>query len=155
MSGKECKSESKPVSSFLDVVEEIRELHLRKSKDYGNSKTGDPLANLRAAARFGVDPWLGAVVRLNDKITRIESFVTNGKLANESLQDSLMDIAVYGILALILFREKLAQEKPEDQQTQAQPQEPDDGLQKTIRELLEAQRRYPGSIMPAHSCRGT
>jgi hypothetical protein len=93
-------------AGYLQILDEMREMHIAKSTDYGNSKKKDPLANLRASERFGVAPWLGAVIRLNDKITRIESFIENGRLMNESVEDSFMDIAAYAILALLLYREE-------------------------------------------------
>lgn len=88
---------------FYKVLDEIREMHERKSKDYGYGV--DPFANVRASEGFGVPPWLGAIIRLNDKITRIKSFVANGELANESLRDSLIDIPTYGAIALALYDE--------------------------------------------------
>lgn len=90
---------------FKDVVDELLFLHYKKSADYGHGV--DVFANLRASAGFGIPPWVGAVVRLNDKIIRIQSFVKNGRLENESLEDSLKDISAYAVLALILYRETL------------------------------------------------
>jgi len=46
------------------------------------------------------------LVRLNDKIVRLKSFAKKGKLANESAKDSMMDIAVYALIALILYEEE-------------------------------------------------
>ncbi len=79
------------------------ELHDRKQQDYGTDN--DPFANVRASREFGVEPWIGAMVRLNDKITRVKSFIAKGNLANESLEDSLSDIAVYAVIAKVLYRE--------------------------------------------------
>ena len=93
-------------SRFRKELEELIELHDSKQADYGTD--GDPFANLRASAGFGIAPWLGAVVRLNDKVNRIKSFVRNGKLRNESLVDSLIDISVYGVIAKILWEEEQA-----------------------------------------------
>jgi hypothetical protein len=91
-------------SRFRRELEELIELHDAKQADYGTD--GDPFANLRASAGFGIAPWLGAVVRLNDKVNRIKSFVRNGKLRNESLVDSLRDISVYAAIAKILYEEE-------------------------------------------------
>lgn len=88
---------------FLQKLEEIAELHSRKQYDYG--KDEDPFANLRASQEFGVPPWVGAVIRLNEKVTRIKSFVAKGELKNESLPDSLIDLSIYALIALILFEE--------------------------------------------------
>jgi hypothetical protein len=78
-------------------------LQLKKGKDYGSAT--DPLANIRSSQDFGIAPWVGAVIRLNDKVNRIKTFVRNNKLANESLEDSLIDIAVYAVHAVRLYRE--------------------------------------------------
>ena len=88
---------------YLKLLDELRELHLKKSADYGQGE--DPLANLRASEKFGIPAWVGAMVRAQDKMTRIQSFVTNGKLENEGIEDSLLDGAAYHLLALVLYRE--------------------------------------------------
>jgi hypothetical protein len=93
-------------SPFVRVLEEIKALHDRKQADYGTDE--DPFANVRASERFGIRPWVGALVRLNDKITRLQTFIRKGRLMNESVEDSLMDIAVYAIIALVLYREDAA-----------------------------------------------
>ena len=91
---------------YLQLLDELRALHVRKAADYGRG--ADPLANVRAAGEFGVPAWLGVMVRANDKLHRIKSFVANGKLANESVEDSLKDLAAYSLIALVLFRETLS-----------------------------------------------
>jgi len=88
---------------FSEVLAEMQAMHDRKSQDYGVQ--ADPFANVRASEDFGIPGWLGTVVRLNDKITRIKSFAKNGSLANESLRDSLIDIAVYAAIAVALYDE--------------------------------------------------
>jgi hypothetical protein len=88
-------------STFTETLTEMLALHDKKNHDYGT--VGDPFANVRASEDFGVDAWLGTIIRLNDKITRIKSFARNGNLENESLRDSLIDIAVYAAIALTLF----------------------------------------------------
>jgi len=87
-----------------DVLWGALELHSKKSLDYGLGK--DLLANVRAAEEFAVPAWVGTVIRMNDKVTRIKSFLQKGTLANESLEDSLADIVVYAAIALRLYREQ-------------------------------------------------
>lgn len=89
---------------FLAILDEVRALHDKKSLDYGTDE--DPLHNIRASEKFAIPAWVGAVLRQNDKMVRIQSFVKKGKLANESIEDSLIDNIVYGILALQLYREQ-------------------------------------------------
>lgn len=89
---------------FLAKLELIREMHERKMADYGTGT--DPYANVRASQEFGVAPWLGAIIRLNDKVTRIKAFVRNAVLKNEPMRDNFSDIAVYAIIAWILWDEE-------------------------------------------------
>ena len=89
---------------FHALLKEIGALHDRKQLDYG--VTADPFANVRASQDFGVAPWIGSLVRLNDKVTRLKAFARRGSLANESAEDSMFDIAVYALIALILYREE-------------------------------------------------
>jgi hypothetical protein len=96
---------------FEAVFNELAQLHKRKSLDYGSNV--DPLANIRASREFGVRPWVGALVRLNDKVHRLKVFAVRGTLANEGAEDSLKDIVVYATIALQLFREQLLDESTE------------------------------------------
>jgi hypothetical protein len=89
---------------FHELLKEIADLHDKKSQDYGHDK--DPLANVRASEEWGVSPWVGTFIRLNDKIRRLQSFAKKGSLANESAEDSMRDIAVYALLGLILYEEE-------------------------------------------------
>ena len=99
-----------PSDPFYRVLGEIAELHARKSKDYGTSS--DPFANVRASEEFNIAAWVGAAMRANDKMTRIKSMVSKGYLANESLRDSLTDIAVYMVIATCLLDEQYGRENP-------------------------------------------
>lgn len=89
---------------YWEIHDEIKELHRKKGADYGTDS--DPFANLRAAEDFGLEPWLGVALRMDDKMKRIKAFVRNGNLQNESLADSFIDLANYAMLGLALYREK-------------------------------------------------
>jgi hypothetical protein len=89
---------------FHEVLKNVAEMHDRKSKDYGRDE--DPFANVRAATEFGVPAWLGAAIRMNDKMRRLQAFATRGELANEGVEDSFLDLAVYAVIGLILFEEE-------------------------------------------------
>ena len=89
---------------FHMLLEYLGELHDKKQADYGSDT--DPFANVRASEGWGVAPWIGALVRLNDKVHRLQQFARKGELANESAEDSMLDIAVYALIALILYREE-------------------------------------------------
>ena len=93
--------------AFFDLCDSLKEMHRRKSRDYGCPSGGDPLANIRNGAKFvGIPSWKGAMVRLSDKVTRLAAYNATGRLENESLEDNLFDLASYSLLALLLHREE-------------------------------------------------
>jgi hypothetical protein len=89
---------------FHALLAQIGKLHDRKQADYG--RAGDPFANVRASQNWGIAPWLGALLRAGDKVARLQKFALAGRLANEGVEDSMMDLAVYALIALILYRKK-------------------------------------------------
>jgi hypothetical protein len=60
------------------------------------------------------------MTRANDKMRRLQKFATEGNLANESVEDSLIDLAVYAIIGLILFREQKREQAFSDAFDQAE-----------------------------------
>jgi len=88
---------------FQEILRELGALHDQKQADYGRDK--DPHANVRAAEEWGVEPWVAAMVRCGDKMRRLQKFAKTGTLANEGAKDSLRDIAVYAVIALVFLEE--------------------------------------------------
>lgn len=88
---------------FHEILAELGQLHDKKQADYGSST--DPFANVRASDEWGIQPWVGALLRLNDKVKRLQQFARKGTLANESAEDSFRDIAVYACIGLCLYEE--------------------------------------------------
>lgn len=90
--------------AYFDLLDRMKALHSSKSRDYGSEH--DPLANIRNGALFvGIEPWKGAMVRLSDKVTRLATFNRTGTLTHEGVEDTLLDLASYALLALLLHRE--------------------------------------------------
>ena len=95
--------------NFSQILSELQALHDRKSADYASDE--DPLSNLRGSESYGIPAWIGTQLRLDDKRNRIKKAIRSvlkgnkPKMANESLEDSLLDRCVYSIIALQLFRE--------------------------------------------------
>ena len=81
------------VERFKNVQKEGLELFERKNKDYGN-----------AFADYGP---VGVLVRMGDKIRRLQSISNSGiQLVNdESLRDTLIDLHNYSAMALMLLDE--------------------------------------------------
>ena len=100
---KEFESVSPGDPRLHTLLAEIGELHDRKQQDYGTDS--DPFANVRASELWGIPAWVGAMIRLNDKVKRLQTLALRGNLANESPKDSFMDIAVYALIASILYEE--------------------------------------------------
>jgi hypothetical protein len=84
-------------------MDEILALSDQKQLDYGSGT--DPFANVRRAEELGISAWKGSVIRMGDKWQRIQGFTRRGTLANESFEDSLLDMAVYSLITLALYRE--------------------------------------------------
>jgi hypothetical protein len=93
---------------FYKLLEQMADLHSRKNHDYAGTK--DPLRNLKASERMNVTPFKGVMIRLQDKWSRLEQFMVTDELLvkDESVEDTLMDNAVYSLLAIILRREAKA-----------------------------------------------
>lgn len=83
--------------------------HISKGADYGRAL--DPFSNVRSSEDFGIPGWIGAMVRGNDKMRRLMKAslqaVSGEKvtMANESVEDSLLDLGVYAGIGLVLLRE--------------------------------------------------
>lgn len=75
-----------------ELAKAARQLMRKKSADYATDE--DPLANFR---RWGA---LGFVVRLDDKLCRLSTFVKRGvfEVEDESLTDTLLDVINYSVL---------------------------------------------------------
>jgi len=84
-----------------------KETMKKKNHDY-TSNSPDPFANFRASEIVGVDPVKGILMRLTDKLKRIQTFVEKETLAveGEGVFDAIEDGINYLILAKGLIMEK-------------------------------------------------
>jgi hypothetical protein len=103
------KGDVHPTSQeFYDLCDQLKATHAGKSKDYGCPSGTDPLANIRNGAKFvGIPAWRAAMVRLSDKVTRLATFNATGSLRYEGVEDTLVDLASYALLSLLLYREEV------------------------------------------------
>lgn len=85
-------------ATFESVLDEMKELHAKKDKDYGS-------AFHKSFEEFGVT---AGVVRLNDKMERVKSLVKNGKaeVKDESILDTLKDLASYAVMLYVELKNK-------------------------------------------------
>lgn len=86
-----CDVES--VDPFNDILDELYNIYTRKNHDYGNSTTA-------TYNKFGMTSY---EVRLTDKVSRLSTLCKGetAKVNDESLRDTLLDIANYAILAIM------------------------------------------------------
>lgn len=84
--------------TFESVLDEMKELHAKKDKDYGS-------AFHKSFEEFGVT---AGVVRLNDKMERVKALVKNGKaeVKDESILDTLKDLASYAVMLYVELKNK-------------------------------------------------
>jgi len=89
---------------FYELLDEIAELHDKKNHDY--AQDGDPLSNLRRSENFGIPGWKGILIRLSDKWSRLEELSKKeARVKEESIKDTLLDNAIYSLLAVVLLEE--------------------------------------------------
>jgi len=98
---------------FYELLEKIGDLHARKNSNY--AEDSDPLSNLKACSRLNIPPFMGIMIRLQDKWSRLEQ-LSKGKpdLVGESIEDTLMDNAVYSLLAIIMLNEAKKEKEAHD-----------------------------------------
>jgi hypothetical protein len=79
-----------------------------KNIDY-TAGSDDPYANFRLSELEGIAPPKGIMLRVQDKLQRIRSFINTGDLAvkAESVEDALDDVIGYMELLRGLFRETM------------------------------------------------
>tara|TARA_A100000172_G_C3024844_1_gene104449 strand:- start:22 stop:441 length:420 start_codon:yes stop_codon:yes gene_type:complete len=91
---------------FQNIQEEMYEMFARKHMDYGlnNIALGGNLTN-QEDKKFSLT---GLCIRLTDKISRLKNLLINGKnfVEGESMEDTFIDIANYGIIGLLVGRDK-------------------------------------------------
>ena len=90
---------------FYKLLDELKEIHSNKNYDY--SGEGDPFRNLKLSEMMGIPAWKGCLVRMSDKFSRLCSFAKKEeyKVKNESIEDTLKDLAIYSLICVILFKE--------------------------------------------------
>lgn len=88
---------------FYQLLDEIGRLHSDKNHDY--AKTDEPLSNFNRSTALGIEPWRGVLVRMSDKWSRLEQLASGKTPKNESLRDTLIDLAVYALIDVLLLED--------------------------------------------------
>ena len=93
-------------NEFQDIQDEMYEMFARKHMDYGlnNIALGGDLTN-KEDKKFSLT---GLCIRLTDKISRLKNLLINGRsfVQGEGMEDTFIDIANYGIIGLLVGRDK-------------------------------------------------
>jgi hypothetical protein len=93
---------------FLELLDELRDTHVRKSAGYSGADNPDTWANFRLSQNFGISPFLGCLVRMSDKFIRVGNLVKDSRneQVGEGIKDTLIDLASYALIAICLLEEK-------------------------------------------------
>lgn len=84
-------------------LQELSVLLVAKNADYGG---GHPLGNFALSEEVDVDPFKGVMIRLGDKFSRSCNLARLGQaqVEDETIEDTLMDLAGYSLLAIAVRR---------------------------------------------------
>jgi len=78
--------------AFAQVNDELLQMFLKKHKDYGKG-------NILSVREMGI------IFRMAEKVERLKNLLMKGEApANESIDETLIDIGVYANIALLLRR---------------------------------------------------
>lgn len=96
---------------FPELIEEMVATYRRKNSDYSDSEN-DPFRNFRFIELAGTPAFDGVLARLSDKFIRIMNLRKKEKegrevaVKSEAITDTLLDLANYAIIALVLYEEE-------------------------------------------------
>lgn len=87
------------------LMAEMLEIYKAKNKDYGDSFS-------ESFEELGL---IAPIVRMNDKMNRIKSLTKKGdrQVKDESLRDSLMDLANYALMTVVELDQEVEKEEKE------------------------------------------
>lgn len=93
------------VELHKEIVTNMNEMYKSKNEDYGDSFD-------KSLDKFGL---LSSLIRLTDKMNRFEQLIDNdSKVNDESIEDTLLDMANYAIMTVMWKRLKDEKEMRED-----------------------------------------
>ena len=89
----------------LSILDNMQTVYEAKDNDY--SATGLPMGNLRKCEDADIDAWRGCLVRIGDKMSRLENFLKEKEylVISEKAEDTVIDLANYAILMSCLIEE--------------------------------------------------
>ena len=94
-------------NEFIRIQTEMYAMFAAKHMDYGlnNISLGGDIVNNSDDKKFSLT---GLAIRLTDKISRLKNLLVNGRsfVEGEGMEDTFIDIANYGIIGLLVGRDK-------------------------------------------------
>ena len=93
-----------------------KELMSLKNRDYAGDHGNEPFANFTRVEAMGIcTTEQGFMTRITDKMSRLSSFIDCGKMhvANESFNDTIVDVINYMVLLSAYLKDKESQDDPQ------------------------------------------
>lgn len=88
-------NQEEDIKTYDKIAESMRDIYVRKNSDYGSSITD-------TYNKYGLVSFL---VKMQDKINRVSTLIKKDSMVkDEKIEDSLMDLANYSMLAIIELR---------------------------------------------------
>jgi hypothetical protein len=101
---------------FFGHLRKMWVTHLGKNAGYAGEDNQDSFANFREAENLDIPTFTGVLLRMSDKWSRIKSLhkKASNEQVGESLQDTLLDLANYCLIAICISEEPKLQKGWED-----------------------------------------
>ena len=88
--------------TFKDILNKMHDIYERKNADYGDSFS-------KSYGEFGL---VSPVIRLSDKVERLKTLCNKeAQVKDESIIDTLIDIAIYAVLTVLEIKKREEKEK--------------------------------------------
>lgn len=89
-------------------------LKLMKSKNHDYSAGQGPFANFQMSESLGVEPEIGLMIRMMDKMQRVRTYLEQGslKVPGEGVVDAANDLLGYSLLLGGMIRERVKSQLP-------------------------------------------
>ena len=110
------RGETNNIEFHKDILEEIHSTYRKKNSDYGDSFN-------KSLEKYGL---ISASIRMNDKFERFDSLIVNEqRVADESIDDTLLDLANYAIMTAMWIRQRRDRDYVEEKIEEKYSQKPD------------------------------
>lgn len=96
--------------AYRKLLDEAWELFEAKNAGYAGADNADAFANFRMSEAFGISALDGCLVRMSDKYIRVTNLrrLPSNEQVDESIRDTLRDLAAYALIAVCLLDEQTA-----------------------------------------------